>query len=527
MKATLNFALLTALFFPVISRADSVFAQWETIYNGPGNGDDFAWAVVVDSVGNVIVTGYSAGTSGEQEVYTAKYAGADGALLWDKRYNGPGSSDYDSGSAVAVDGSDNVVMTGKSAGTGGNSPVNANDYYTAKYAAADGALLWEKRYDGPKGSSDGAQAIAVDSAGNVIVTGGSSGLSGGNPLDYYTAKYAAADGALLWDKRYNGSGNNHDGALAIALDRAGNAIVTGWLGLSGGGREAYTAKYAASNGALLWERRGDSWEGGTVVVDGEGNAIVTGSFIGTGDDRGAYTVKYAALDGALLWERRNSATSTISMAVNHAGDAIVTGFSTGILGDMEAYTAKYAAADGALLWEKRYSGPGDGNDHARSVAVDSAGNAIVTVATGSGEPDVGDIYTVKYAAVDLDLDDDGLPDSWEIAHFGGTTGQSARDDTDGDGAMELLELAFGTDPKSPASVPAPAVVIEDGYLTTTIAKQPCVRYLVQTSASVGAGFSATNTTVLADTATTLKVRDNVLVGTQPARFLRVWVTATP
>ena len=54
-----------------------------------------------------------------------------------------------------------------------------------------------------------------------------------------------------------------------------------------------------------------------------------------------------------------------------------------------------------------------------------------------------------------------------------------------------------------------------------------MRYVVETSATLEAGFSATNTTVLTDTATTLKVRDNVRIGTQPARFLRVQVKAAP
>ena len=73
----------------------------------------------------------------------------------------------------------------------------------------------------------------------------------------------------------------------------------------------------------------------------------------------------------------------------------------------------------------------------------------------------------------------------------------------------------------------PAVIIEAGYLTTTITKQTGVTYLVQTAPTLDAAFSATSTTVLTDTDTTLKVRDNLQVGTQPARFLRVKVTAAP
>ena len=71
---------------------------------------------------------------------------------------------------MAVDGSGNVVVTGSSC-NGGRSD---SDYYTAKYAAADGALLWEKRYNGPANGVRQCQpAVAVDGSGNVVVTGSS------------------------------------------------------------------------------------------------------------------------------------------------------------------------------------------------------------------------------------------------------------------------------------------------------------------------------------------------------------------
>jgi hypothetical protein len=140
------------------------------------------------------------------------YAAGNGALIWERRYNGPANSN-DWASAVAVDSSGNVVVTGSSC-NGSN-----DDYYTAKYAAANGALLWEKRYNGPGNASDGASAVAVDANGNVVVTGYS---SNGTNSDYYTAKYAAADGTLLWEKRYlNGS------ASGLALGPNGMVAVTG------------------------------------------------------------------------------------------------------------------------------------------------------------------------------------------------------------------------------------------------------------------------------------------------------------
>ena len=178
--------------------------------------------MAVDGSGNVVVTGSSWGSfdsfgNPHADYYTAKYAAADGALLWEQRYNGPANSD-DSAQAVAVDGSGNVVVTGSSGG----------DYYTAKYAAADGALLWEKRYNGPANGYDAAHALAVDGSGNVVVTGSSYNGSGSD--DFYTAKYAAAYGALLWEKRYNGPANGDERvgtSRSLALGPNGMVVITG------------------------------------------------------------------------------------------------------------------------------------------------------------------------------------------------------------------------------------------------------------------------------------------------------------
>ncbi len=69
--------------------------------------------------------------------------------------------------------------------------------------AQGGGPLWTNRYNGPANSDDFVRAIAVDSSGNVFVTG-SSASTNEYPynFDYATIKYSNA-GAPLWTNRYN------------------------------------------------------------------------------------------------------------------------------------------------------------------------------------------------------------------------------------------------------------------------------------------------------------------------------------
>src|SRR5215467_10524988 len=98
--------------------------------------------------------------------------------------------------------------------------------------------LWVRRFDGP-GRLNRATAVAVDSAGNVAVTGFSDnttddpnnyGFNDSYPnydargrADYYTAKYDG-DGNFLWAKRYDGPVQGDDVATDVKMDAAGNVV---------------------------------------------------------------------------------------------------------------------------------------------------------------------------------------------------------------------------------------------------------------------------------------------------------------
>jgi len=175
--------------------------QWVARYNGPGNGDDVARSIVVDGSGNVYVTGYSTGSGKSDDYCTIKY-NPSGVQQWVARYNGPGNY-LDEATSIVVDVSGNVYVTGYSKGSG-----TSDDYCTIKYNSS-GVQQWVARYNGPGNDDDEAFSIALDGSGNVYVTGRSTG--NGTNWDYCTIKYNSS-GVQQWVARYNGPGNDDDDA---------------------------------------------------------------------------------------------------------------------------------------------------------------------------------------------------------------------------------------------------------------------------------------------------------------------------
>src|SRR6266508_648648 len=143
-------AALLAIFALVPAYAQTVpQADWVRNYSsGYDPAFAFAYALAVDTSGNVYVTGHSYG-SDFFDYITIKYSPA-GTEEWVARYNGAGNSD-DRPNAVAVDASGNVYVTGYS----------SNDYATIKYSPS-GIQQWVARYNRPGNTADRAWALAVD-----------------------------------------------------------------------------------------------------------------------------------------------------------------------------------------------------------------------------------------------------------------------------------------------------------------------------------------------------------------------------
>jgi hypothetical protein len=189
--------------------------------------------LLVDAAGNIYVTGQSQGSGSNDDYATVKYDAA-GTQQWVRRYDGPTTvvaNDYDRAVALAVDTDGNVFVTGNS----------SDDFATIKYDAA-GTEVWVRRYDGPAAGADWATSIAVDASGNSYVTGSSYG-NATTHYDFATLSYDPS-GTVRWTERYDGPGNSYDAPYSIAVHSSGDVYVSGSSVGSETGGDYTTIKYA-------------------------------------------------------------------------------------------------------------------------------------------------------------------------------------------------------------------------------------------------------------------------------------------
>ncbi len=363
-------------------------AAWTTKFNGSANKDDAISAMATDAAGNVYVTGYANNGITGTDYVTIKY-NTKGKRIWMAVYDGPGSGN-DVANAITVDKSGNVYVTGLSDALTG--AFIDNDAATVKYDA-NGNQLWVARYDGGVGRGDAGRAIKTDDAGNVYITGYTSERSGAHSdFNYLTVKYNAT-GVQQWAAVYAGPAkapnDQNDSANSIALDTQGNVYVTGMSngdndGVQNLNQDYLTIKYNAA-GVGQWTARYNGTgkaidEAFALVTNAQGDVFVTG--LSTGANNNSYdfaTLKYST-DGKLKWTQRHdgpaifSADGAYAIAMDNTGDVIVTGTDQAIANNEDIYTVEYSNA-GVQQWSARYDG-GD-NDDPSSLSLDRNGNIYV------------------------------------------------------------------------------------------------------------------------------------------------------
>jgi hypothetical protein len=335
------------------------------------------------------------------------------------------------GERRAVDGSYRVSANGEVG-------FDVGEYDTARALVIDPTIVYSTYLGG--GFGDGGEAIAVDSAGNVYVAGTtlSTSFPTVNPFqatnhgsqEGFVTKINAAGTALVYSTYLGGT--DGDNVAGIAVDSAGNVYLTGWTQstnfptanalqatLAGGG-DAYVTKINAAGSAFVYSTYlGGSTggeQGSSIKVDAAGNVYLTGTTSSTNFPtvnpiqatnagpapypQDAFVSKINAAGTALVYSTYLGGTSFdhgLSIAIDPSSNAYVTGKTQSINfpvanaiqptkgssnpSDRDVFVTKINAAGSAFVYSTYLGGTTDQTGYA--IAADASGNAYVTGETGS------------------------------------------------------------------------------------------------------------------------------------------------
>jgi Beta-propeller repeat/FG-GAP-like repeat len=314
-----------------------------------GSATDFVVDIAVDATGAAYVTGQTGSTDfptaapfqaanagGATDVFVAKLNPTGSALVYSTYL---GHNGNDTGDGIAVDPNGNVVIAGSTRSP--NFPLAGAPYqgtmrgsadgYVTKFKADGSGLIFSTFLGGGDLAGEGFSDVALDSAGNVYVTGGGGSpdyplvnpIPGGTQGATYVSELDATGSTLLFSTRVDANG----GGYAIAVDSTGEVTVCGTTSAGvlpvtdgsspHGGNDAFvirmhpapiqsTVSYASYVGGS-----GNDYAQGVAVIDTH-QIYVAGVFSGVADfDTGPGTANLTSVgqDAFLLQLSDNTAPS--------------------------------------------------------------------------------------------------------------------------------------------------------------------------------------------------------------------------
>lgn len=349
--------------------------QWHYELNGTGDFNDQINSIALDNQGNAYLAGYSVNIGTDRD-YLIMKVNNTGAIVWSREFSAPGNGP-DEAKKVLIHPNGNIIVTGY-----GNNKAVGNDFWTMALNPS-GDTLWTSLHNSSATNLyDEANDMAIDANGNIFVVGDSDN----DPTlitnhDYMIVKLSA-NGAFLWEKKMNGSGNAEDRCLGIDIDSNNDIYVTGRS--SNGADDDYLTMKYTNAGTLVWSDVVDN--GGTdravdIEVGSNNNIYVTGrSDNGTDDDY--YSLVYSTAGAVLAQSIYDYAGDDrpVALTTFPNGDFAVTGKSDGNITaaiDNNAVTVKFNSA-GNLIWSASFSNVALADDLPTAIASDPSGNIAIT-----------------------------------------------------------------------------------------------------------------------------------------------------
>ena len=292
-----------------------------------------------------------------------------------------GNATENGGAGIAVDGAGNVLVSGLSDSTVLTLKLNA-----------DGEPQWANTFSAalnyiPATPADTRMSAATDPAGNLYIVGGQPGV----PPALYAAKFGAT-GSVQLQRSSNGNGFDGADGRRVAISSGGNIYVAGRMfSFTGGTYRCALVKFNPTGG-IEWARLIEYAAGLPedlcgVSLDASENAYVCCA------SGVSYIAKINA-SGTVLFQRIISDVSANAVAATPSGQFYVVGYNLSPA-RTNAVIIFFDSA-GNRLWSRSLGASTDNTFG--SVAVDAAGNAYACGYTNVQGPGGANVLIAKYSA---------------------------------------------------------------------------------------------------------------------------------